>query len=488
MLKIHKKIAATLLVLMVFLVSCTRQATVASPISLTPCKLGARPALCGTLRMYENRSAKKGRKINIRVAVIKATSPNPAPDPIFYLAGGPGDSAIEDGQRQQFSASLSATHDLVFVDQRGTGGSNRVLIPTGSPDLTGLTPEEVDAKAKAWESKVLREIKMDPRFYTTSEAMDDLDDVREALGYDKINLVGYSYGATAAQYYLRQHEEHVRTATLGFSSLLDVPVFELWAQNSQRALNLIFEHCMADPACHTAFPDLQTEFTDLFTRLATNPVTDNFTNPSNLQPARVTYIPDFFAAIVRLMTKDSRSGYALPNLIHQAHLENDWKGFTQFYADGGGPEWWSDQVMDHVIRCSEKWASFDPVAVAKLSEGSYLAGWDVNLAQNQSFSCKYTPRGVTPEGTTPQPGSNVPVLILNGEMDPIDPPENMSGAKALWPNSLSLVGPFQAHSISDMAAISCWWFILDEFINNGSVADLDTSCVQDIQPPAPIGF
>ena len=71
---------------------------------------------------------------------------------------------------------------------------------------------------------------MEPQFYTTSEAMDDLDDVREALGYDKINLVGYSYGATAAQYYLRQHEEHVRTMTLGGGSLLDVPVFELWAQ------------------------------------------------------------------------------------------------------------------------------------------------------------------------------------------------------------------------------------------------------------------
>ncbi len=113
---------------------------------------------------------------------------------------------------------------------------------------------EMDVQAKAWVAKVLREINMDPQFYTTSVAMDDLDEVREALGYDKINLVGYSYGATAAQYYLRQHEAHVRTMALGGGSLLDVPVFELWAHNSQRALDIIFERCQADLPAMLPFP------------------------------------------------------------------------------------------------------------------------------------------------------------------------------------------------------------------------------------------
>ncbi len=86
--------------------------------------------------------------------------------------------------------------------------------------------------------------------------------------------------------------------------------------------------------------------------------------------------------------------------------------------------------MEHVICCSEKWAAFDPVAVTHFSEGSYLAGWNINLATNQAFSCKYDPRGETPEGISPQPGSQVPVLTLNDDVDPIDPPENMAGAKA----------------------------------------------------------
>jgi pimeloyl-ACP methyl ester carboxylesterase len=484
--KIH--ILLCILIFLAFLSACSGfGADKAKPaLLLEPCTVGPYQAQCGTLRVYENRIAKKGRKINIQVAVIKATSPNPATDPIFYLAGGPGESAIEDAQRQQFSVSLSTTRDLVFVDQRGTGNSNPETISQGYPDFIGSTAEQIDAetKARAWEYKVLSLVKINPRFYTTSMAMDDLDEVREALEYDKINLVGYSYGATAAQYYLRQHEEHVRTVTLGVGSLLDIPVFELWAKNSQRALNLLFEDCINDSVCYAAFPNLQAEFTDLFSRLETNPVTDTFNNPSNLQPASVTYTPDFFAAVVRHMTKDTKNGYALPNLIHRAYFANDWKGFTQFYADSGGPEWWGNLVMEHIIRCSEKWASFDPAVVAESSKGSYIAGWDISLAKHQAFSCKYTPRGATLEGTTPQQGSNVPVLILNGEMDPIDPPENMSGSKALWPNSLSLVEPFQAHNISNIDEIICWWSIQDEFINNASVTNLDTSCMQKIKPPA----
>lgn len=104
----------------------------------------------------------------------RTQSKNPAPDPIFYLAGGPGGSAVEDGARQQFPGSLSQNHDLVFVDQRGTGGSNRVLVPTDSPDPTGLAPEEADARARAWVAGFLGEIEMDPRYYTTAIAMDDL--------------------------------------------------------------------------------------------------------------------------------------------------------------------------------------------------------------------------------------------------------------------------------------------------------------------------
>jgi len=459
-----------------------QQSSTSQPaIDLQPCGLGSSSALCGTLQVYENREAHSGRMISLNVAVIKTQSPDPAPDPIFYLAGGPGDAATEDGARQQFPSSLSYNHDLVFVDQRGTGGSNRVLIPTDSPDLSGLSPEEADAQARAWTEKVLSEIDMNPQYYTTSVAMDDLDEVRQALGYDKINLVGYSYGATAAQYYLRQHEVHVRTVFLGIGSTLDVPVFELWAHNGQRALDLIFDRCQADTACNTAFPNLRDEFTALMERLALQPVTVSFPDESM---GSATITPDYLAPVIRLMTKDAKNDASIPLLIHRANTDDDWQGFIQFIANNGNYEWWGQQMMEHVIRCSEKWAAFDPAEVASLGAGSYLEGFDFWLSQNQAFSCQYTPVGFTPEGMHPQPGSQVPVLTVNGEYDPIEPPENMAGAETLWPNSLSLVLPYQGHSTSDYDAIMCMWSIQDQFIQSGSVEGLDTSCLNDIQPPA----
>jgi pimeloyl-ACP methyl ester carboxylesterase len=323
---------------------------------------------------------------------------------------------------------------------------------------------------------------MDPRFYTTSVAMDDLDEIREALGYDKINLYGTSYGATAAQYYLRQHEDHVRTAVLYGGALLDIPMFEWWAHNGQRTLDIIFDRCQTDPACHAAFPNLRAEFNTLLDRLAAQPVTQTYTGTTGSQPGSVTFTPDLFAEIIRVITIDATNDAELPLIIHRAYAENDWSAITQFYATFG-PGDWGPEIMAHVIRCSEKWAAFDPDTVALLSEGSYLKDWYVSLAKDHAFSCKYTPPGETPEGNAHQPGSQVPVLILNGEVDPQDPPEGMAEAKSLWPNSTALVLPYQGHWLTDVNTVMCMWSIMDEFIQTGSAEGLHTDCLKSIQPP-----
>jgi pimeloyl-ACP methyl ester carboxylesterase len=453
-----------------------------STIFLSPCKLGSADAQCGALKVYENRAARNGRMIDLRVAVIKASDPNPAPDPIFYLSGGPGGAATEDAAHgQQFPSQLSNTHDLVFVDQRGTGGSHRVVIPP-TPDFTGLTLHEITTRMSVWAPKVIGEMDMEPRFYTTAIAMDDLDDVRAALGYDKINLFGHSYGATAAQYYLRQHEDHVRTVTLSGGTLLDVPVFEVWASNGQKALDKLFARCQADSACHAAYPDLSAEFTALLARLDAQPATDSFTNPSDGKPGTITYTRDFLAENLRVIMLDAQNAAHLPRLIHRASVQNDWTGITAFVLKYG-PGDWGSQMMEHVIRCSEKWAAFSPAEVARLSAGSYLQGWYVNLANTHALACQFTPQGETPEGDSPQPGSQVPVLIQNGDTDPQGPPENMAGADKLWPNSLALADPYQGHWLSDFQEISCRWSIMTEFIQKASVKGVDTRCLAEIKPP-----
>src|SRR5687768_3115526 len=243
--------------------SCTPQAepTYETPgITLTDCVLTTAPrvseqvdARCGSLTVDENPSDPQSRQIMLNVAVVPAISRSPEPDPLFILVGGPGQSAIE-----TFPALFSTVfrihenRDIVLVDQRGTGESNplRCLDPE---DETLVEDEQAIALLKACPEK----LKADLRFYTTDIAMQDLDSVRAALGYETINLYGVSYGTRAALVYLKMFPDHVRSLVL--DAVVD-PKFVLYqdaAQDGQRALEMVFGRCEADDVCKSTYPDLR---------------------------------------------------------------------------------------------------------------------------------------------------------------------------------------------------------------------------------------
>src|SRR5688572_13331352 len=163
--------------------------------------------------------------------------------------------------------------------------------------------------------------------------MDDLDAVREALGYDKINLYGPSYGATAAQYYLRQHEDRVRSVVLDGGTLLDVPIFEQIAPNSQRALDILFDRCATDPVCDEAFPDLRDEFDEVVERVARHPVTTSIDHPGTGEPI-VVDAPTFAAAVHGGLVEGTVIG-DLPRLIHAAY-EDQWDQVAQAMTVAAG--------------------------------------------------------------------------------------------------------------------------------------------------------
>ncbi len=201
-----------------------------------------------------------------------ADGQTPAPD---LLAGGPGGVATEDvPEALQLLGAANKQRDLVFVDQRGTGASNELTCPRGN-----------DPASWAGELRAcLAGLGGDSRAYTTAWAMDDLDEVRAGLGYRSINLYGGSYGATAAQVYLQRHPTHARTATLAAGVLLDVPEFERYPITSQRALDLQFGRCAANPRCHAAFPDPAGDPRAVTVRLDRGPVQLPLTDPATGQP------------------------------------------------------------------------------------------------------------------------------------------------------------------------------------------------------------
>lgn len=443
------------------------------------CRLNGMQALCGTLTVPENRADPTGRRIELRAAVIPTRSPDPRPDPVFLLAGGPGGAATESFAWAAGTFS-SVNRDFVLVDQRGTGGSNRLVVPP-PPDFSGLEGAERDAAAQAWVEETLAALPGDPRFYTTSVAMDDLDAVRAALGYDQINLYGGSYGATAAQYYLRQYESRVRTAVLDGGTLLDVPVFERIAMNTQRALDLLFDRCAADAACNDAYPDLPDEFRTIVDRLAEETVTTSVVDPWSGEP--IVIDPLSFASAVHEGLLNAESSSRMPALLHAGFL-GDWDTVAQAGADAsrGAASDRDVLAMASVIRCSEAWARYDPDEVERLGAGSFELEAQLVTARAQADSCRFTPAGIVPEDDAEPVRSDVPVLLVLGDADPQDPPSNVSDAPVELPNSLTVVVPGQGHTVGHLG---CMPSIVVDFIAAGTVSGLDVSCAATDVPLPP---
>jgi len=428
----------------------------------------------------EDRSSPAGRQIDLRVAVILAVAAVPEPDPLFPLDGGPGQAATDDlGWTASIFRGIHENRDIVLVDQRGTGGSNRLVVPEG-PDDTGLSEAE-KARIDAWLKQVLAEMSGDPRFYTTSAAMDDIDDVRSALGYDEINLYGPSYGATAAQYYIRQHEDRVRAAVLDGGTLLDVPIFERIAPNSQRALDILLDRCATDAACRKAFPDARSEFNAVMKRLRSQPVTTSIDHPWSGEPIVLDALA-FAGAIHGGLVNEPMMGQ-LPRFIHAAY-EGEWDQVAQAIAVAAGPMTADTEslVMSAVIRCSEGWARFDPAETARLGAGSYLRDVEVAIAEDQARMCTYAPAGIVAADDRQPVTSDVPVLLILGEADPQNPPANVADAASELPNSLTVVAPGHAHTVGHLG---CMPSIVDSFIDAGTVDGLDVSCVATGVPLPP---
>jgi pimeloyl-ACP methyl ester carboxylesterase len=403
------------------------------------------------------------------VAVVPATV-QPAAGALFYLAGGPGGAAVgrAPGQAPHF-ARVRTHRDLVFVDQRGTGGSHRLACEN--------VDASIDDPAKLAPSvrSCLAGLDGDPRLYTTSIAMDDLDQVRAALGYDRIDLYGASYGATAAQIYLRRHGDHVRSVVLDGASLLDVPVFELLARNGERALQLLLGRCAANARCRRAYPRARAELTTVLARLA---------KPRRVRTddGRVTTLDATRAALaIQILTRSLEGSAYVPFVIHQA-----WAGnlapLARVYVDGvlAETQGLGRQVMYWSIVCSEPWASFDPARTKAAARGSYLEHAAVTRARLFAGICKLFPRGVVPPDSGKRVRSDAPVLILAGGADPQDPPSGVAGFARTLPHARLVVAPFVGHVA---LPYGCLAGLTADFVEDGSADGLDTSCAARVPLP-----
>ena len=446
-------------------------------VALSTCHLEGLPSrtLCGVLDVAEDRANPNGRRIQLRIAVVPAIANVPDPDPVFLLAGGPGNSAIESlGPIVEVAlAQVGNTRDLVLVDQRGTGASNPLDCP-----LEPETPSLADRFRDHWKSPetfraCMAEWDADPRFYTTSIAMQDLDDVRAALGYDKINLWGGSYGTRAALVYLREHEDRVRTVTLdGVAPMSFILPLSL-ARDAQSALDTLFADCAADASCHQAYPDLQQKWTTLLNGLDAAPAVVRVVHPLTGVPTEITLTREAVANAVKGQLYEPLLATLLPFTIVRA-AQGDWAPFVAQNARVEDGYHGLYRGLLYAVACTEDLPFVTHTQLQEAAHGTFPGTAE---AFSMESICSVFPRGQLPEGFRNPLQSNVPVLLLSGALDPVTPPSFAEDAARTLPDALSVVIPGAGHGTSVRGCVPS---IIEHFIENGTTSALDTSCLEPL--------
>jgi pimeloyl-ACP methyl ester carboxylesterase len=444
------------------------------------CQIGAedgsqrQQALCTTFMVPEDRQHPEGKQIGLHVAWLKARATTPKPDVLFFIAGGPGEASTEAFLQEAASFDrIRSEHDILLVDQRGTGSSNRLDCPE-PPAGTQPSAAAVIAAVQA----CLKQLPGDPRFYTTTVAVQDLDAVRAAMGFPQVDLYGISYGTRVALQYLRAYPGSVRAVVLDGVVPADLAIGPGVSLDAQHALGLIFTRCAQAPNCNQAFPDLTGNFAALQKDLGERAVSVSLRDPLTGAPRTEQLTWEKVAIAVRLMSYQSETAALLPLLIHQAAVQHDYLPLMSTAL------LFTDQLqsalaqgMGASVLCTEDAPFFsDDPELRKQLQDTYLGA---NTFEQITQSCSVWPHGVIDPDFKKPVVSSKPVLILSGEDDPITPPVNAERAAKTLSDSLSLVVPGQGHG---NVFRGCMPRVMSDFVDAGSAKGLDTACVKDIKP------
>jgi pimeloyl-ACP methyl ester carboxylesterase len=433
-------------------------------------------AECGRVRVPENRAAPAGRTLDLFVVRLPALGSPKAPEPVFLLAGGPGDAASETANDLPgVLGVLRPRRDLVFVDQRGTGRSQPLSCAGRGPGNRVELGEPSPAEARACRAALERQA--DLRRYTTEDAVEDLEAVRQALGYGAIDLLAASYGTQVAQSYLRRHPDRLRAAVL-LGTLPPAPeslLFDPLA--AERSLHLLLQDCAAEPACATAFPRLPEETATVLRRLAEHSVRVTVDDSHGGGPREVTLDRRTFAGTLRTRLYSAEAASRVPLALHQA-FAGDYRSMARAtLAIARAVHRGASLGAFLAVACSE-WTPFlDAAAVERLAAGTFFGpgrtlGW--------MRACREWPRAALPVDFAAPVRAEVPVLLLSGRLDPVAPPAWAEQVAIFLPHARQVVFAASSH-FPDGACASG---LAERFFEQGSAAGLDARCAEtETRPP-----
>ncbi|NCT72402.1 MAG: alpha/beta hydrolase [Xanthomonadaceae bacterium] len=455
-------------------------------IAFKPCTLTAPyltttvEAQCATYDVAEDPAKPEGRQVALNIAWLPATNEGAGTeDPVFFLAGGPGQAAVQvwPAIDAAFREVRKSRH-IVLVDQRGTGKSNPLSCKDDEGRNAYSDPEDLSEDAAvAFARDCAASLQADPRFYTTTDAVRDLDSVRKALGAAKINLVGGSYGTRVAQQYAMRHPDSTRAVVIDGVVPNELVLGSEHARNLDAALALQFQRCQATPTCKARFgDDLRGQLRALMTRLAAAPVQTDYRDPSTGELVSGEATAGAVAGITRMYSYYPQGAALLPLVLNEAQQGRygSLMSLSKMLETQVG-----DQFM-HGMQLSVICAEDADLLKADPGDTDTVLG--SLLGDTLKAQCGAWPTGKRPADFHTAWTSDIPTLITSGELDPVTPPRY--GEQVLKTLSagrhLTLKG--QGHGTF---AVGCMPKLLGRFLETANAKDLDATCLDslDYVPP-----
>lgn len=467
-----------ILALGLLLASTVGAAQESASLELTECRISAGSgfpgikARCGTFVRPLDPSDPGSLEIELSVAVVPALSLEPATDPLVIIAGGPGQASISfyAGWAGAFER-VRRDRDILLVDQRGTGKSAPMTCDADEEELLEgqLSTEEILTAV----AECLAALPHDPRFFTTSVAVTDLEALREALGYPQLNLYGVSYGTRVVQHFARRHPASTRTAILDGVVPPQIALGPEISTESQLAIESVLDRCASDGPCSERFPSIHEDFVAVRTLLDKAPVIVQLQNPTTGALESVDFGHDEFALAIRLLLYGQRTMALLPLFIHEASIGNYAPLTAQFQMTAMDLGESINIGMHNAIVCTEDvpFVDFDGVDHEAIA-ASYIGPLQLESLQT---ICSIWPAGALDDGFKTPLASDIPFLLLSGSADPITPPRYATMAAVDLGKAWLLTGKDQGHG---QAPVGCMPRLISSFVAEASLADVDTSCIE----------
>jgi len=440
-------------------------------------------ARCATLVVPEDYASPDGPTLDLFVARVPARTATPTADPLLLVNGGPGGSTVDLYLQQRAAfAPVLLDRDIVLLDQRGTGRSLAGLTCDVPDDLELETATAEELKAAV--GGCIAEFPSDPRQFTTSVAVRDLERLREALAAETIDLYGVSYGTRVVQHYLRRYPGRVRAAILDGVVPAELVLGPAIARDAQRALDEIFARCREDADCADRFADVETEFDELRQRFDGDSIELVISDPSAGEPESFMLDETHLQAVVRLMSYSDLTAALLPLIIDEAYKGNYEPLASQANLQIESVAESIGFAMHNSVVCTEDAPFFDrapgrggasngtPDDRGTRDADPYLG---TTIIDGLRAICELWPAGEIDADFKEPVVSDRPVLVLSGSNDPVTPAEYGTRVIAAGlRNAAHLIGPGKGHGI---AGVGCVPELLREFLADPVPQDLDAECL-----------